>query len=202
MKELPPGSLWVPSDGPIERTILALHGQGGRAADFEGLDKELALPGTQYLYLQAPIPYYTGYTWYSSPKQLSAGTRRLEQGIAALGVPFSSLFLIGFSQGGALAMQFAVEQKSVAKGVVAISSRVEDLPRLLSLSQPVQKEKGHWLFTHGTHDDMLSCATTKKQVQQLRSAGFQADYQEFDKGHTFDFVEEFPFIRRWIQKFS
>jgi len=58
--------------------------------------------------------------------------------------------------------------------------------------------RGDWLITHGTKDDILPVETTRAQMKVLKDGGFEIDYREYPKTHTVDLERELPDIRSWI----
>jgi len=70
---------------------------------------------------------------------------------------------------------------------------------MLHEADPSIVQRGRWLVTHGTQDYNLSIDIIRQQVEQLREAGFHIDYQEYDKKHEFEALQELPYVQEWIQ---
>lgn len=199
------GAIWLPPHNSNAPVLLCFHGSAGSARDFEGLDEVLGIEGAGFLYLNGPEGYYGGYRWCDHPTPGSAAYRVVEEALDALsseGVGSERCFLLGFSQGGALAVEFYGRYPNPLGGALCTSGRLDDLPAFLAQVRPERKTRGHWCFTHGRQDDKLAVETTAQQVERLRQEGFRVDYQEFDKGHTLDCQEEFRFLGQWIADHS
>lgn len=55
-----------------------------------------------------------------------------------------------------------------------------------------------WLITHGTRDRVIVPDEIREDINELMRGRVPVLYREFKKGHDFDFNEEVPFIRSWI----
>ncbi|HLQ78448.1 MAG TPA: serine esterase, partial [Terriglobia bacterium] len=58
--------------------------------------------------------------------------------------------------------------------------------------------RGDWLVTHGTRDELIPAVKTRSQMKTLQDGGFRIDYREYPKAHTIDPERELPDIRNWI----
>lgn len=185
---------------------MVLHGRGDSSQGFGWLQPTLALPGVSALLLDAPDPYYTGYSWYDLPPNQLPGIVRsralLEKVFAwieAKGFPPERCFLIGFSQGCLMTLEFGGRYPRRLAGYVGISGYVYDPSRLIAEASPAARS-GEWLVTHGTADEVLDVGRTREQMRQLIEAGFQIEYREYPKAHTIDPREELPMLRGWLER--
>jgi len=55
------------------------------------------------------------------------------------------------------------------------------------------------LFTHGTQDPLIPCAAARGQVEQLKSAGLDITWREFEKAHTIAGEEEINLVRDFLR---
>src|SRR5690606_5416501 len=81
--------------GPRERLVVVLHGLGDSLAGWSFLPDALRVPELSYLFVNAPDPYYGGYSWYDFMGDKEPGVLRSralllelldelkEQGVAA-----------------------------------------------------------------------------------------------------------------------
>jgi phospholipase/carboxylesterase len=110
--------------------VVLLHGRGGMAEDILTLADALAVPDLAYLAPQAP-----GNTWY--PLSFLAPIERNEPALSRAlatvgavvgtvaqqsGVPAERVVLVGFSQGGCLALEYAARNAQRYGGVVGLSA--------------------------------------------------------------------------------
>jgi phospholipase/carboxylesterase len=202
--QLPLSYLWVPARIPSKQLVVALHGQGASAEDFRWLPDDLDIPQLNYLLINAPDPYYTGFRWFDLDENPAADVLRsrelLTQVFAATeqaGYPPDQTFLLGFSQGCLMTLEFGARHVRRLAGYIGISGFVLDPVALLRDLNP-DVNCGDWLVTHGTHDDVLLIEETRPQIQALREGGFKIDYREYSKAHNLDEQRELPEIREWM----
>ncbi len=205
IKKIPNGGVWIPSSEERGNwVIIAMHGSGGSGSDFQGLENILQFPEMNYLYLNGPILEYSNFRWYTEAEgSRQTALNYIEYAINQLiesGFSREKIFLIGFSQGGALVFEFGLRYPYLLAGYIAISGRIENLPALISQKNPLITQKGRWLVTHGKKDYNLSVDVIRMQVKKLQDAGLKIDFREYDKIHEFDRQKEMPEIRSWISK--
>lgn len=119
--------------------MILVHGRGATADGILGLANEFNVPNVAYL-----APQAADYTWYpnrflaplaANEPHLSAALEQLGKLVAHLessGIPAERIVLLGFSQGGCLALEFAARNARRYGGVVGFSSALigpADLPR-------------------------------------------------------------------------
>ena len=73
--KLPLSHLWLPAKKPSKQLIVVLHGLGDSARGFLWLQEALEIDSLNYLLLNAPEPYYSGYRWYDIEDPLSGIVR-------------------------------------------------------------------------------------------------------------------------------
>lgn len=198
-------SVYLPAqDGSQNELMVVLHGRGDSPEGYLSFQNELNLPSMNYLLLQAPDDYYTGYSWYDLPPHQLPGIIRsrylLEkvfQEIFNAGFRADQVILFGFSQGCLMTLEFGVRFPYLLKGYIGISGYCYDPALMIQESIPMVMQKGKWLITHGTDDDVLPVERTRDQVKQLQSVGFSIQYLELKKTHTIP-EEEIQIIRKWI----
>ena len=183
--------------------MVVLHGRGDSAEGFTFLPEQLRIDEMNYLLLNAPERYYTGYSWYDLPPNQLSGIERSRElltqtldTIFANGYTPEETFLFGFSQGSLLTLEFGARYGKALAGYIGISGYIYDAQRILKEMNP-DVNANNWLVTHGTHDDVLDVRETRKQVSVLKEGGFVIDYREYRKPHTV-LPEELDEIREWI----
>jgi len=157
-----------------------------------------------YLLLDAPFEYFTGFSWYQLPPDQLPG---IEYSSKLLTKVLDELFeekfnakesiLFGFSQGSLLTFEFGARYHNRLAGYVAISGYVYDAPRLLKEMNSDVNESS-WLCTHGVQDEVLPYKVSKAQVETLRKGGFDIEFKSYEKGHHID-GDELKMIARWIR---
>jgi len=205
MKNLPLENIFIPSKVPSKKIMIILHGRGDSSEGFTGLPPFLDIEEMNYLLLDAPFEYFSGFSWYQLPPEQLPG---IEYSSTILTQILDTLFeeqfnadesfLFGFSQGSLLTFEFGARYKKVLAGYIAVSGYIYDAERLL---KDMDKDviKSNWLCTHGTSDNVLPYETSKEQVQILQDGGFNIEFKSYKKEHTID-TNELSMIARWIKK--
>ncbi|QSZ42306.1 serine esterase [Sulfurimonas aquatica] len=204
MKNLELNNIFIESKIPSKKLMIILHGRGDSSEGFVGLPPFLGLDDMNYLLLDAPFEYYTGYSWYPLPPNQLPG---IEHSSIVLTKVLDSLFeeefnaeesfLLGFSQGSLLTFEFGARYHKVLAGYIAISGYIYDAKKLLEEMNP-EVNNSHWLCTHGTYDGVLPFDESKKQVEFLQNGGFNIAFKSYDKDHSIA-KDELDMISEWIR---
>ncbi len=204
MKNLALDNIFIPSKTPSKKLMIILHGRGDSSEGFTSLPSFLNIDDMNYLLLDAPFEYFTGFSWYQlSPKQLPG----IEYSSKVLTTILDELFeekynahesfLFGFSQGSLLTFEFGARYHKTLAGYIAISGYIYDAHKLLKdMNQNVKNS--NWLCTHGTKDTVLAFKTSQEQVKILQDSGFAIEFKSYEKDHSID-KDELLMIAKWIQ---
>jgi phospholipase/carboxylesterase len=191
--------------------VVVLHGRQMCAADLVPFAKSLALPA-YFVFPDGPLPAEPrGRTWW--PVDSEARMRRLAGGPmelsamdpdgraearALLGDLITLLarpvILVGFSQGGMLAMDYTLHAEKRPTALALLSSTriaIEDwTPRAPALAGlPV-------LVAHGRRDEELAFHAGELLAEFARSGGADVTWLPFDGGHEIPLV-----VWRALRKF-
>jgi phospholipase/carboxylesterase len=203
--DLPLTHVWQPASSESKRLLVVLHGLGDSSQGFYWLQDELGIDSLNYLLLNAPDPYYTGYSWYDIQDPLP-GIERSRKLLAQVfeqtareGYPPDQTYLFGFSQGCLMTLEFGSRYSPALAGYIGISGYCISPDAIVREMNP-DANKGNWLITHGTRDELLPVEVTRAQIKKLNAAGFLIDYREYLKTHTIDPERELPDIRAWLMK--
>jgi phospholipase/carboxylesterase len=197
---------FIPSAQAGSRSLLvALHGLGDSAAGYRWLPQALGLPWLNYLLVNAPDPYFGGYSWYDFAGEPAPGILRSRRLLLDLletqrqqGWPSDHTFLLGFSQGCLMTVDVGFRHPHRLAGLVGISGYVHEPETLLRERSPVSAQQ-RMLFTHGTEDPLIPHAAVREQVRQLQGAGLGIEWREFPKAHTI-VEEELDVIRDFVRQ--
>lgn len=201
-------------------TIIWMHGLGADGNDFVPIVKELALPqnlSIRFLFPHAPerpVTINNGYimrAWYdiSHPEigqhhdeiglkesQFAIDTiieKELVKGIAA-----KNIFLAGFSQGGAMALQAGLRQQNRLGGIIALScylpltDSLKDEASLVNLSVPI-------FMVHGTHDDVIPLSRAIASRDHLLTQHYDVEWHEYPMAHSVC-PQEILDLSCWLQR--
>jgi len=205
MKNLELDNIFIPAKIPSKKLMIILHGRGDSSEGFTGLPPFLNIDEMNYLLLDAPFEYYTGYSWYSLPPNQLPGieyssnilTKILDE-LFEEEFNVEESFLFGFSQGSLLTFEFGARYHKVLAGYIAVSGYIYDTDKLLEeMNDSVKSAK--WLSTHGTEDEVLPFETFQKQVQKLQENNFEVEFKSYNKQHSID-KDELIMISKWIKE--
>jgi phospholipase/carboxylesterase len=195
---------FVPANAGTDRLMVVLHGLGDSLEGYRWLPQALRLPFLNYLLVNAPDVYYGGFAWYDIDRDSARGIERSRQLLFSLlngqrekGFPSEQTVVFGFSQGGLLAIEIGARYPHRLAGIVGISGYVQEAEKLARELSPVARQQRFFL-THGTADPLIPIDWVRPQIEILRQAGLQIEWQEFAKGHTIVEEPELAVIRDFV----
>jgi phospholipase/carboxylesterase len=186
------------------RLMVVLHGLGDSSAGFRWMIEALELPWINYLLVNAPDPYYGGYSWYDFAGNQGEGVLRsckmifeLLDAQRAKGFPTEQTVMFGFSQGCLMTIETGLRYPHLFAGLIGVSGYVHEPEKLVTELSPVAKRQ-RFLVTHGYQDPIIPYELVQKQIEQLKAAGINIAWQEFAKAHTIAGEPELRVIRDFI----
>ena len=197
---------FIPARQPAKSNclLIALHGLGDSLAGYRWLPDELGLPWLNILLVNAPDPYFGGFSWYDFAGNPGPGILRSRQLLfdlldhqARQGFPTELTSLFGFSQGCLMTVDVGFRYPKKLSGLIGVSGYVHEPEVLLAGLSPVARSQ-RMLFTHGTQDPLVPCAAVREQVQILQKAGLNITWKEFEKVHTIAGTQELDLLRTFI----
>lgn len=157
-----------------------------------------------YLLVNAPDAYYTGFSWYDFAGDMVPGVKsstemlfRLLDAQREAGFPTEQTTFGGFSQGCLMSLEVGLRYPKKFAGIVGISGYVCSPEKLVKEMSPVAREQ-RLLVTHGTNDPMIPIAKVREQMELLKKAGVNLEWREFAKAHTIAGEEELAVIRNFV----
>lgn len=198
--------LYVPARAPgaRETVLVVLHGLGDSLNGYHFLPEALRLPQLSYLLVNAPDPYYGGYSWYDFMGDKEPGVLRSRELLLQLveelvdqGVNAADIFFFGFSQGCLMVTDVALNSPRVFGGVVGVSGYMAFAERYPEAFSPVARQQ-KILVTHGRRDNMVPFEPARRQFEQLKELGIDLTFRAYDKEHTM-LLEELNDIAAWLQ---
>ena len=185
--------------------MIVLHGLGDSTAGYQWVPGVLDLPWMNYLLVNAPDPYYGGFSWFDFAGDFRPGVERSRKLLFELlddqrakGFPTRETILFGFSQGCLMTIDAGLRYPDVFAGLVGISGFVFEPQELLRELSRVARDQ-RLLVTHGTADTMVPLQQTEPAIKLLKSAGINVDWHVLEKDHTIAGQQEVEIIRRFIE---
>ncbi len=122
----------------------------------------------------------------AEPAGMKEARHKLERAVSALladaRLPWSALYLGGFSQGAMMALDLALRHDEAVAGVFAYSPTLVD--RTNWTKRAAIRRGLRILITHGRQDPLLPFVATEGLVTLLREAGPEVDFVPFNGPHT------------------
>ncbi len=193
--------LLLNSESATNRLVL-LHGWGADAYDLlpvgklltEGLKNRFEIAS---LSAPEPHPSGSGRQWYPlyphDWEEVPSAVLNLEKRLNTLcfkNIPLNKTLLLGFSQGGAMALELAIRHEF--EGVFALSSYPHPEWKPLKNMPPIY-------LCHGLNDQVVPKAASQKSFDILLEKGVKSELYFYEGGHeiTSDLIE---YCRQKIKK--
>lgn len=181
--------------------MIVMHGLGDQLDSYVPLVKEINVTGINYLLINAPRNYPIGYSWYDLPPEdprpsideSLALLRKLVSELLEFGYTYQDIFLMGFSQGGAMALELAQSLDQKLGGVLALSPRIYMDPEKLSpgfCQTPL-------FSAHGLYDEVIPYRETHTALMQMKAQIKDFSFSEYEMGHEICF-DQIVDIREWL----
>lgn len=194
--------IFNPTNQPINRSVIWLHGLGANGHDFEPIVPELGLDGShgvRFVFPHAPhIPVTVngGYimpAWYDILEmslERKIDTAQIEQSAQAIvaliereierGTQPEYIVIAGFSQGGAVAYQTALSYDKPLAGLLPLSTYIatKDTLKIHPANQYIPTS-----IHHGSQDNVVPEILGKQAVAWLQQHDNTPDYYTYPMAH-------------------
>ncbi len=191
--------------------IVALHGWGSNAKDLAALAPVLNLPDYLMLFPQAPFAHPSvgdGRMWYDfqnpNSNQLQTSRNLLKaylQSVLTSQTTDIPIFLLGFSQGGAMTLDFALEpliannaNEGYLAGFICLSGYLHPDRQT---AKPQTAITSSVLIIHGTKDPVVPIIAAQSAKITLTKLGAKVTYAEFTMGHEIN-PQAIATVRKFI----
>jgi phospholipase/carboxylesterase len=197
---------WVAAtEAASRRVMILLHGLGDSMEGYRWAPQAMGFPWLNYLLVNAPDAYYTGFSWYDFAGDPAPGIRRSREllfrsldSLREKGFATEQTILFGFSQGCLMTLETGLLYPHRFAGLIGVSGYAHEPERLISEMSPVAKQQ-RFLMTHGTGDGLVPIEPVRAQIQLFQRAGLSLEWREFAKGHTIE-REELVMIRDFVNQ--
>ncbi|MDX1919866.1 MAG: hypothetical protein SFU25_03930 [Candidatus Caenarcaniphilales bacterium] len=210
-------NLFIPAQNhESKKLLIIMHGLGDSLEGYSWAPDIFNFANLNYLMLNAPTPYYDGYSWYEvrdgwlkdetlTPEEKTAvkNSRHklfaLIEELITLDFKEDEIAWFGFSQGCVMSLEVALKNQRVFAGFCGMSGYLFNRGQSLNELNP-SAFKQNILLTHGTYDDLIPVSRAREDAQMLKDKGLKVNYQEFPKTHTIDPMDELPLIKDWLKE--
>ena len=178
------------TDTSVDKVIVAIHGWQGDRDSMRPLIKSMNIPNAGWYLLEAPYPVKEGEGW-SWSYEISDGNWVINEPQKLLNHFFSALFekyiskniyVIGFSQGGLVCLDFILFLDQPLGGVFPICGFLRQPKVVLERFHPSQK-KTPVLIGHGKDDDKVPVAASENAYRLLKDQGANVDLFLYNGKH-------------------
>ncbi|MGQ0800203.1 MAG: alpha/beta hydrolase [Pseudomarimonas sp.] len=199
-------------------SIIWLHGLGADGGDFAPIVPQLVKPNwpaLRFVFPHAPVRPVTinggmrMRAWYDilgmeiAQRQDERGVResvafvdKLIEREATRGIPAHRVFLVGFSQGGAIALAAGVRHRDRLAGIVALSTYLPLAER--TVEEASKANAGLPIFMgHGSLDPVVGHALGLMSAERLRKLGYPVDWYSYPMQHSVN-MDEINELSRWM----
>ena len=191
-----------PSNKPIDRAVIWLHGLGASGHDFEpvvpqlGLDNDMAV---RFIFPHAPSRPVTingGMvmpSWYDifemsldrkvDVAQIEQSSQQIKDLInreVERGVKPEHIVIAGFSQGGAVAYHLALGYPQRLAGLMTLSTYLATNDQI---NYSDANKELPILIEHGTHDPVVPVALGEQASKTLSARGYNVEYITYPMAH-------------------
>ncbi len=196
--------IYATSDHP-KKAIIGLHGWTGNEHVFEPVAKMMKIEHAKWYFPRAPYrsDLGKGYTWFSGDDEKGwdlektwIGLHKLLADIQKEGFARENIFLIGFSQGASLAMEFALRLPFAIGGIIPIAGFIKFMD-VLEKEGTAQSGDTPVLLLHGDHDDVIPHHASEKAHAFLEKRGHQVHLEIYNAPHKISFKTT-PLVQEFI----
>ena len=181
-----------------------MHGLGASAHDFADMPRIISRPGTRWIFPNAPVRPVTLNNGWKMPSWFdirylageSDGEREcpieaqesadiiseLIEAEHSRGIPYNRIFLIGFSQGGAMSLYTGCRFHQKIAGMICLSGYLVFPETHMAASAPANRNTPI-LVCHGIRDDMVPFSAGQRTVDFLKENGWSVDFEQYPMFH-------------------
>lgn len=201
-------------------TVICMHGLGASATDLHPLAQTLQLPNVRFVFPQAPMTPVTinnGYpmpAWYDvRSMDFSSAIRSDHAGVdtsceaikhlianeqAKHGIKSDHVFLMGFSQGGSIALEVGLHDTQRFAGMIGLSTLPAKGVKTFEHLSPENKTTPIFL-AHGSRDHVVPFVVGEHIRDALQKKHYEVEWHTDAVEHTI-WPEEMAALKTWFQK--
>tara|TARA_B100000214_G_scaffold435_1_gene296 strand:+ start:124 stop:753 length:630 start_codon:yes stop_codon:yes gene_type:complete len=167
------------SESP-RNVLIALHGWTGNISSMEPVANAWGIDDVKWILVQAPyIATDGGFTWFDGNEDIGWKYQdsfdilsKLISELNDQGFPNHAIYILGFSQGACLSMEFMIRQKFSLGGIIPIAGFIRYKKRF---KQDVLNESRNTrvLLLHGDKDEVILPEQSQMSFELFKDSGFE-----------------------------
>ena len=177
------------SESP-QKVVIAIHGWTGDVSSMEPVARFLRLPDTKWVFPQAPYKSdKSGYTWFDGNDETGWKYKdsfkiinSLIQDLVDQGFKYDEIFLLGFSQGACLAMEWIIRQPFSIGGIIPIAGFIKYKDRF-KIDANLENKETPVLLIHGDRDKVIFPEESEKALKLFDELGYSVNFNLVSAGH-------------------
>ena len=178
------------TSGSPRKVVIAIHGWTGDVSSMEPVARSLRLPDTKWLFPQAPYKSdKSGYTWFDGNDETGWKYKdsfiiinSLIQDLVDQGFKYDEIFLLGFSQGACLAMEWIIRQPFSIGGAIPIAGFIKYKDRFKTDAN-LESKGTQILLIHGDKDEIIHPEESEKAMKLFQSLGYNVNLHILSAEH-------------------
>ena len=173
-----------------KRVIIAIHGWTGNANSLKYLSKQWQFAETTWIFVEGP--YWAkpnGFSWFKGSDEdrweHDESFDILNYTIQSLiedGYKYKQIYMLGFSQGACLAMEFMIRQKFSIGGIIPISGFIKN-KSYFKESKNILSKDTQILLLHGEKDNIINAKESRIAFKIFVDLNYKTDIHIFKGGH-------------------
>ena len=162
------------------KVLIALHGWTGNVSSMEPVVNAWELDDVKWVLAQAPyISADGGFTWFDGNEDIGWKYQdsfdilsKLISELNDQGFPNHAIYILGFSQGACLSMEFMIRQRFSLGGIIPIAGFIRYKERF---KQDVLNESRNTrvLLLHGDKDEVILPEQSQMSFELFKGEGFE-----------------------------
>ena len=167
------------SESP-RNVLIALHGWTGNISSMEPVANAWGIDDVKWILVQAPyIATDGGFTWFDGNEDIGWKYQdsfdilsKLISELNDQGFPNHAIYILGFSQGACLSMEFMIRQTFSLGGIIPIAGFIRYKKRF---KQDVLNESRNTrvLLLHGDKDEVILPEQSQMSFELFKDSGFE-----------------------------
>ena len=180
------------------KVLIALHGWTGNVSSMEPLVNAWELDDVKWVLAQAPyIAADGGFTWFDGNEDIGWKYQdsfdilsKLISELNDQGFPNHAIYILGFSQGACLSMEFMIRQTFSLGGIIPIAGFIRYKERF---KQDVLNESRNTrvLLLHGDKDEVILPEQSRTSFELLKNADFDTQIHILPARHKIPLQAEY-----------